>query len=339
MRKSAGNRGGRWLLASLLGLALTTFTLAAPPPENVQFETVDEVTLRGTYYPSDLGTKAPCALILPHIGTSHQHPGWQALAERLQYRGYAVLLFDYRGHGASTAVSPAFWKVAVNNAIKGANLKKSDIHVKDFPPSYLPMLVNDIAAARRYLDTRNDLERCNSSNLLLIGEREGATLGTLWLATEWRRRPSRENPGGGELPQRGQEVMCGVWLSMSPTLGRAPVSTKNFAKWMQSLRERTPMAFIYGTDDMTSARYAKAICEQILQVDTPPRLKLTAGKGVKTTAAGVNLLQKGLDVDKLILNYVDNIRQEREDLPWVDHQIRKEFFDFVSMKAFGFAGP
>src|SRR5262245_24952521 len=153
----------RLLPAALAALALTAAARAQKPPEKVTFETVDEVKIAGKFYPSDLGVKAPCALMLHPLGGSSAHPNWEELARALQRKGYAVLSFDFRGHGDSTAVSQAFWKVTANsNAMPKAAAKKADkITQKDFPPLYLPMLANDITAARHHLDERNDAKECN----------------------------------------------------------------------------------------------------------------------------------------------------------------------------------
>jgi dienelactone hydrolase len=158
-----------WLMTAVILLGMPALGLAQNEGEKVSFETVDEVELQGTYYRSDQGTKAPCALLLHDIGGNSRQPGWADLARKLQKEGYAVLLFDFRGHGKSTAVQPAFWKVTANTKIRGASTKKQEIHYKDFPATYMPMLVNDIAAARRFLDLKNDAKECNSRNLVVTG--------------------------------------------------------------------------------------------------------------------------------------------------------------------------
>ena len=58
----------------------------------------------------------------------------------------------------------------------------------------LVLAVNDIAAARRYLEVRNDAGDCNLSNLILVGAKEGAALGSLWIAEEWQRPHLIQNP-------------------------------------------------------------------------------------------------------------------------------------------------
>src|SRR5712691_7734061 len=92
--------------AFLAGLALLTPSTARAQgkkdTETVKFETVDSVDLKGTYWPSTKGKKAPVAILLHKIGGKSKDAGWSDLAEDLQKAGFAVLAFDFRGHGEST---------------------------------------------------------------------------------------------------------------------------------------------------------------------------------------------------------------------------------------------
>jgi pimeloyl-ACP methyl ester carboxylesterase len=315
-------------------LGMPALGLAQNEGEKVSFETVDEVELQGTYYRSDQGTKAPCALLLHDIGGSSRQPGWAELARKLQKEGYAVLLFDFRGHGKSTAVQPAFWKVTANTRIRGANAKKQEIHYKDFPATYMPMLVNDIAAARRFLDLKNDAKECNSRNLIVIGAQEGATLGVLWLAAEWNRRPPKS--AGFNLPPFGDDIAAGVWLTISPTLGRSRHPQFRVDNWIRPLRDRTPMFFLYGDEDRSSSAFSIDLCEKVLKIDVPPRPKSTGSKALKTRAVGADLLpQRSLGVAEKIVSYLANIIKDRDDYVWTERQAKKVPVDFVNLKPFG----
>src|SRR5205823_2790380 len=119
--------------------------------ENIKFDSVDGVELRGTFYPASKA-KAPAILMLHRYGGNRQ--AWEKLAEELQNKGFAVLTFDFRGHGESTGVNPeVFWKINANTTlINGAKQNRKAIRFADFKRSYPPMLVNDIMAAKRYLD-------------------------------------------------------------------------------------------------------------------------------------------------------------------------------------------
>jgi hypothetical protein len=311
--------------------------LAQNEPEKVSFETVDEVELQGTYYPSNQGTKSPCVLMLHDLSTNGGSVAWNDwanLTTKLQKNGFAVLQFDFRGYGKSTTVHPAFWKAPDNSKIRGANVRKSEIHHRDFAASYLPVLVNDIAAARRFLDEKNDAKQCNSRNLILIGAQEGATLGALWLATEWQRRPPRQN--GANLPPYGEDVAAAVWLSILPTLGHSLRPEFQVRKWLGPLRDRTPMFFLYGDEDRTASALATELCDRVLKIDVPPRPRFTGSKSFKTQAAGAGLLaQRSLSADEKILSYLTNVLKSRDDQDWTDRGIKRIQENFVNLKAFG----
>jgi hypothetical protein len=310
----------------------------SPKPVQVRFETVDEVVLEGLFYPNENHNKAPCALILHDIGSHCRHPGWVQLARKLQENGYAVLLFDFRGHGKSTVVNPAFWRVPVNGRLKNASPKKTEVSVKDFSPGYMPMLVNDIAAARHFLDRKNDARDCNVSNLVVIGSQESATLGVLWLATEWHKKTPKDGERFVPAP-RGEDVAAAVWLSISPTLGGGRVSQTRLDSWLRPLREKTPMAFLYGEEDKTATTVSNYLCNQVLRADVPPRLKNTATKGFKTKAAGVELLNRGLGTEDKIVNYLQNVLETRDEQEWRERDWKKAKVDFVNLKPFGFGSP
>jgi len=287
------------------------------------------------YYPSEGGTRAPCAILLHELGGSRQHPGWTTLARKLQEGGFAVVQFDFRGHGESTAVDAAFWKVAVNSRLKNA-AKKNQITYKDFHPGYLPMLANDVAAARRFLDLKNDLGECNSGNLVIIGAQEGATLGALWLAADGQRKaPKKSNPDAAPQNKPALDVAAAVWLSISPNFSGGKPTPILADNWLRPLRDKVAMAFLYGEEDKNSATLAQALVNQVLKADVPPRLKHTAAKSFKTRAAGIDLVSKVPGTDDKILNYLQNVLESRLEPAWWDRETKKRPIDFVNLKAAG----
>jgi dienelactone hydrolase len=307
---------GRWcvVLVIVATLAGTQTILAQGGAEKVRFDTYDRVTIRGTFYASSKGSKAPCVILLHPIGGSSAQEGWEGLAKKLQEKGFAVLAFDFRGHGDSKEVDPAvFWKYPLNAKLKGFTAAKprSEISYKEFTtPYHYLALVNDIAAARRYLDTRNDSQECNAANIIVIGAESGATLGALWMATEWQRRLGAQTPPfSAKGPVGGQEINCAVWLTINPTVAgnyKAPVES-----WlrMQQVREKIPMYFLYGADDNKTERYIQHLYNDVLRAKTDKKLsKLTGIKGVEgTKLSGRDLLTKGLATQDLIVKYVEKV--------------------------------
>ena len=80
---------------------------------------------------------------------------WTNLASKLNAKGYAVLMFDFRGYGDSTTVQPGtatpkdltgqtrgFWHETLNQrGIKGVNLAKqlpTEIKQESFCPNIIP---------------------------------------------------------------------------------------------------------------------------------------------------------------------------------------------------------
>ncbi len=310
---------GRWAvaLALLLAAAGSHGVLAGGGgAERVRFDTFDRVTLRGTFYAGTKGTKSPCVLLLHPIGGSSAQEGWDGLAKTLQAKGFAVLAFDFRGHGDSKEVDPnTFWRMGQNAKLKGYSAVKprNEISYKDFTAFYHHLtLVNDIAAARRYLDTRNDSQECNSANVVVIGAESGATLGALWLATEWQRRTGPPPLPGVPPPAKGsfagQEVNCAIWLSIAPTVGifKAPVES-----WVRhpSVKEKIPMYFLYGADDKKTASYVQRLAYDTLKAKTDKKLaKLTGVKSIEgTKLSGRDLLSKGLETQDLIVKYLEKV--------------------------------
>src|SRR5208283_5764756 len=103
------------LLGCLAMFVLTPAGRAAPNGQKIHFETYDKVDLQGTWYPSSkAGASSPAVLLLHKIGGNRSQEGWDAVIEKLTDAGFAVLSFDFRGHGDSTSVAPEFWQVPTN---------------------------------------------------------------------------------------------------------------------------------------------------------------------------------------------------------------------------------
>jgi alpha-beta hydrolase superfamily lysophospholipase len=264
------------LMAILTGLAILALPHAvkgqdkgqdkkSDSSENVKFDSVDGVELRGTFYPASKA-KAPPVLMLHRYGGNRQ--GWEKAAEKLQDKGFAVLTFDFRGHGESTKVSPDFWKLAANaNHIRGGNKPdKKTIRQSEFRADYLPMLVNDIAAAKRYLDKQNDAGLCNSSNLILVGAEEGAALGLLWMDSEWDRRPKIQttlnrwiyDPQGKPY---GEDIAAAIWISPTSALNGKSVS--NWLRDHKEIREKIPMVFYASKEDASGSAAATKLFDDL----------------------------------------------------------------------------
>lgn len=91
------------------------------------------------------------------------------------------------------------------------------------------------------------------------------------------------------------------------------------------------MAFLYGEDDKSASKLSKEMCEKILKIDTPPRPKYTAARGIGGKIAGVELLSS--KEVKAIVNYLKVVQEEsRGDVPWQDRDSKRAKSDFVDIK-------
>ncbi len=350
----------RLLLGLCLGLALNLSAARAADDkakddtkttkdnqERVKFTTVDGVELHGVFYASDRGKKAPSVMLLPKIGSNSSQEGWDQLATDLQKAGYAVLLFDYRGHGDSTNVDPDFWGNNTTTAlahltqfnrdnVRGFNQAnpKANISYKDYGKSYYPALVNDVAAAKSYLDQRNNNGDCNSSNLILIGAEDGATLGALWLYSDLSLfratvlRPLDNLPIKFDNTPEGKDVTACVWLSISPTLGTYRPSV---TLWMQMAGQiqKVPMAFVYGEKDTTGASFSQQ-CYRYAK-PTSGKNKLTGEKAIKNSKlAGNALLDDKLDARDWIVNsYLKFVKDNAVASTHDTKDIQKEVYAWI----------
>jgi pimeloyl-ACP methyl ester carboxylesterase len=291
----------------------------ADTSRKVKFNSFDGVELSGTFYPKLGGSKDrdACVLLLHNFdrvkgGNSHQD-GWDHLAEELQKDGYTVLSFDFRGFGEShQVVRDLFYKVRQNQMLGRTAARQSEtIEFKDFPSTYYPNLVNDIAAAKNYLDRKNDAREVNSSNLILVGAGEGANLGALWLASECRRKRARSGLDLDEPESR--DVVCAVWLSLNPALANIGQPVRS---WVgeAGADQRIPMGFLYGGDDRSSKAWAAQAVAYVKERAAAHKTKLdfTVAQDVGSTELkGSQLLTKSLGTEQMIKNYLDRVLEKR----------------------------
>jgi len=330
----------------LTGLALTllptTVRAQQAKPQAITFETFDKAELQGDWYASAKTIKAPTALLVHKIGSDRK--ALAPLAEKLQEAGYAVLTFDLRGHGESTTVNPvAFWGVQANvNGIRQPSGNKKTIDYKTFLTSYYPFLINDLAAAKYYLEKQNNARECNVNDLVVVGADDGATLTALWLYTEWDRRRIAINAMGFAVPgdPQGKDIAAAVFLSLRPALGSGNKSvnvdgalTNAFngahikdAQAKQDLREKTGYCFIYGKDDSNAATEADKVYGRVLAAEKN-KLPLTYRVALKTKLAGANLLANpDLETEDLVVKYLEQrVMKARKNTVWEE---RKKLEDY-----------
>lgn len=306
-----------------LCVALASLLQAAPEPERVRIPTADYVSLHGMYYPGDKGFKSPAAIMLLPVGSSttleQAGTGWSELAKKLQAKGFSVLAFDYRGFGNSTDIQKEFWTAdPVNSTLKGARSAKTKtvITYTDFrTPTHVASLENDIAAAKRFLDTRNDAGDCNSARLIVIGAGSGAALGNVWIYNEWNRRAIKTGATFNSNRVEGQDIAGAVWLSMTPNvvIGNARWNPHLETYLGSAMRDKVPMLFLYGDQDTAASKTAKNYHSLMMKGKEKKVRDLTKSTPIKDTKlAGVELLGKpSLQTEDLIVNWATKVVDER----------------------------
>jgi hypothetical protein len=294
-----------------------------PLAQRVQIPTGDYVTLGGTWYPSPQGKRGPAVLLLHDPGRGKSSAGLTRLALALQKHGCGVLSFDFRGHGGSREVGPFFWQVPHNKALaakvmpgrRGAvRPRTARLDVGTFPPAYYAHLVQDVAAARHFLDQRNDLGEVNSARLVVLGAGEGSSLGALWLTTEYHRyRPANFFPLKVRDKPEGADAAGAVWLTWTGTLAGRSSRPATDALTRVGKTRRLPMALVYGQNDTWSAGRMPALARSV-----KGDLKgLTADKPIPDTALrGHLLLALGLDTEKVVLGFVKDALAAQGDREW-----------------------
>jgi hypothetical protein len=292
--------------------------------KRVTIKTGDGVELQGYFYPSPGGKKEATALLLHHFdpkkGGSSQSDGLPKLAERLQKEGYSLLAFDFRGFGDSKTVGKEFWdfrrnshnQLARRNVKFGKALPESIEHTQ-FAPGYYPYLANDIAAAKAFLDRRNDAGELNSSNVVVIGAGEGATVGALWLESmcylHRDKNPMGLRPELSPDPEV-KDIVCAVWLSIQPTLAGARYPVTRWLTTAGGRNFKVPMAFIYGGNDRKSESFAETALKGI-KSGARGKLEYTGKKAISgTELSGAALIGRG--AEKFILDkYIAPVLEKR----------------------------
>jgi len=290
--------------------------------KEVSFNTFDGVKLGGVLYPNT-GGKRDAVVLLLHafdLKAGGGQAGWSELAKTLHEDGYTVLSFDFRGFGESKTVDKdTFWAFPHNSGglIKGSVKKGENLDHKNFNAGYLRYLVNDVAAAKAYLDRRNDAKELNSSNVIVMGAGEGAAVGAMWLANESRRRRDTNVPptrfGPALAPQSEiNDIACAVWLSISPKVGPTP----GVGRWILEAggkKHKVPMAFIFAKADTSGDTLARNYVKLIKPVAGKTKdFPNTGFFGIAGTAklTGMKLIGEG-DTTTKIKQYLDLVLEGR----------------------------
>jgi len=340
-----------WRASLLTGLAIVLAVLLVPADalgqgksKAVTFKTADGVTLSGSFYAAGGKKSKDGAVVMLLHNFDHKAGGGSSrenlptLAKSLQDNGYNVLSFDFRGFGDSKEVNKeTFWsKQNKHNSdyIKHNMVNLPDtIDQKNFNRQYYAYLVNDIAAAKAFLDRANDRKEVNSSNLLIIGAGQGATLGAAWVANEsYRRRDKRPKDDFIGQPNfaepEAQDVAGCIWLTLSPGIESRTAIGGTVNTWLIAggRTSKVPMLFYYGATDKKSLDNANAWVKTVKGTGAKGESLNVKGIGIGgTNLAGSKLLSDSA-VPKKILEHLDIMLEARGAREQIDKKVTDSNF-------------
>ena len=353
----------RWMAAPAVFAAAAALALLADAPTargqdnkpvEEKFTTADGVTLQGLFHKSPQPKSGNPVVILlypPGPANTMLKPGdWDGLTALLTKEGFNVFRFDWRGHGRSTDITDTdlFWNNPITgpwnqkcvpgyNAFKRTGPDRISVK-KDVRSSYFPVYVNDLAAARVHLDAKNDPaggSQVNTSSVYLIGAGDAATLGMLWLASEWARpaiRPTIIGGNGVEVPYKlsptpgvipdveaGRDIAGAIWLTATKPQSVYAATVAEWSKDAPKLRENNPMLFLVGGKDTAGIAASKFFYKQVLVAEGNRSLMvkpleqtfLTELKGIKLSGPALLGNDKDTGAETEITKFLTGRQKDR----------------------------
>lgn len=182
------------------------------PDSVLSFSTSDGVALGAMWMPAKDKPGADAVMMFPRPGAPVTKQ-WIELAEAMSAKGFAVLLFDFRGSGmngpAPKAKEPIpdpfyikgrgeriitdvnqFFNEPFNRAAFGSSRKTIEnvgLNWKTFGDRAKDVVFNDLLAARFFLDKKNDAKVCNTNRIWIVTEKEGYQVALAHIAFEAHR--------------------------------------------------------------------------------------------------------------------------------------------------------
>lgn len=140
------------------------------------FVTRDGVQLAATFYPG-YETKETIPVILLHDWKGDRRD-FEPLIDKLSSRGFALLVPDLRGHGDSTVRYTLDRRTGQRKETK---IDADTFRMNDFQA----MGKYDMQVLRRFLLKKNNDEKLNLDQLVVIGAGTGANLAMEWAIYDW----------------------------------------------------------------------------------------------------------------------------------------------------------
>lgn len=249
-------RTSQILTAAVLSLSITSLVVAQDASQKVDktprtevVRSLDRWPITFTYYPSDMGEKAPVVILLHNRGGNRfiwgNPPQLKGFADKLQSVGFAVATVDLRHHGQSSR------EKAGGGSASSPKLTKRD---------YLGMGA-DVEAVKRFLIEEHQRHRLNIRKLAIVGAEMTGPIALSYAATDWAKLPYEDAPTLAACTPRGQDVRALVLLTPEVS-----VPGVNPARAIMSLRDPAKGLHIMiaaGDRDRAGKAAAKKIHDQL----------------------------------------------------------------------------
>ncbi len=241
----------------LVGCTISHAMVLAQLPsksQDISFTTKDGVTLKATYYPSNLGKEAVPVVMLHDYKESRAV--FSSLARELNsppeegYTSYAILTVDLRGHGDSMRMA-------------GRNGQTREFDVDRLKTQdFRNMVLQDMEAVRKFLVKKNDEGELNLNKLCLLGSGMGANVATNYAAYDW------SVPALAQRKQ-GQDVKALILVSPKWNANGLPMMKP---LKQRDVREILSVMIVYGAQDPRASKDAKTIHKILAKFHPdPPR--------------------------------------------------------------------
>jgi hypothetical protein len=204
---------------------------------------------------------------------------------------------------------------------------KDEIDYQSFSSSYHPYMINDIAAAKAFLDRKNDAGLCNSSNLILISSGRSGALAAGWINAEmhrFRRLPQAFFGAPLQLSDspEGVNILCSLFLDLTPNIGRSKLSLSSALRLAAG--RKIPFVFFYGKDESAAKAVARSTEKAINPGGKNELTGATAIPGEKVGDVEKRLLNDKT-VQKDIVRYLKQVHDERAR-EWEDRECRETIY-------------
>ena len=305
---------------------------AEPVSERFTCDTADGVKIVGEFYPDakGKGERAPCVVLLHPVGparNSSSRADFGRLPQLLQQEGFAVVVFDFRGHGESVEIDmPRYYDLYPPARANPNQPLPNRIDNRDFRQiAEWVRMTNDLTAVKVWLNKQNNLKKCNSHNVALVGVEQSTLLGLMFAVNE-HRDPNRALDFAGqrmdqELRLEGEDLVSAVWLTPTDRLGGERIDPTVFQAGLQFLQaRRLNLMAAFGEDDQ-AARDLWNRTQTSLRTRERDAERGALVRRIKgTSLGGLRLLEHPtFGVQKEMVQFLTDTLQT-PNMPWSEHR-------------------